>query len=447
MKKWFLFLLMVSVSTVAFSQDDEDDSDDSDSPCENIYGEDSVQTIRDLSMFNQYYQEKNWEKTLPYWKALFENSPCIKKRITYNGPYIIKKCLITGNYDERKAGLIDTILLCYEKRLELFGENCAVRLKYATDIASLQPSRRAEALDMYYTALEECGNSTPYNIPRPFMLTAQKAHEREALSLDSLFMAFEMINDIIDYNINANGPKVDKWKSAQEDVTKIMLPYLDCDKLVELKKPLFDDKKTDLSYLKSTLYVMSKGNCSGSDFYIELSEQYYSLEPSTDAAMMLARAFLKRDNYTKAEKYYKEAISGLEGTELHDAYIRLAQLSIQNSKLSQARDYARKALEVNPNSGDAYILIGDAYAATRGCSGSCAELGGREVYWAAVDKYYKAKQVDPSVADKANEKISKYSQYFPDKEKAFFCGLIDGQSYSVGCWIGETTTIRTISSN
>jgi hypothetical protein len=53
--------------------------------------------------------------------------------------------------------------------------------------------------------------------------------------------------------------------------------------------------------------------------------------------------------------------------------------------------------------------------------------------------------VDASVASEANSKIKKYSEYFPGKEDAFFKNIKDGDSYTVECWIGESTTVRTIS--
>ncbi|MFW6327855.1 MAG: hypothetical protein ACOC2F_06030, partial [Bacteroidota bacterium] len=64
------------------------------------------------------------------------------------------------------------------------------------------------------------------------------------------------------------------------------------------------------------------------------------------------------------------------------------------------------------------------------------------VYWAAVDKYIKAQNVDPSMAEEANQRISQYSRYFPDKEDAFFYDYTVGKSYTVGCWINETTSVR-----
>lgn len=63
-------------------------------------------------------------------------------------------------------------------------------------------------------------------------------------------------------------------------------------------------------------------------------------------------------------------------------------------------------------------------------------------YFAAIDKLQRAKSVDPSVAEKANELIRTYSAYVPKDEDLFFLGLKKGNSVTIGGWIGETTTIR-----
>ena len=90
-------------------------------------------------------------------------------------------------------------------------------------------------------------------------------------------------------------------------------------------------------------------------------------------------------------------------------------------------------------------MIGDAYAASATSCGN-GDLGRGGVYLVAVDKYAKAKSIDPSIAEVAQAKINKYSAYFPGKEDAFFKGVNNGDSYRVGCWIGESTTVRTIGS-
>lgn len=118
--------------------------------------------------------------------------------------------------------------------------------------------------------------------------------------------------------------------------------------------------------------------------------------------------------------------------------------SISGLKLNQystARNYANKAIALKANWGSPYILIGKLYA---GSSNSCGETACTKnaVFWVAVDKFIKAKTVDPDCSQEANTLISTYSAYFPKKEDCFFENIMEGQSYTVGCWINETTKTR-----
>jgi hypothetical protein len=89
------------------------------------------------------------------------------------------------------------------------------------------------------------------------------------------------------------------------------------------------------------------------------------------------------------------------------------------------------------------MFIGDLYAnSANQCTGD--DLGGKTVFWAAVDMYVKAKNADPSVTEDANAKISQYSRYYPAATDLFFRDMQEGASYTVGCWINENTTIRGI---
>lgn len=446
LRKLLLFSMVMLVSMLGVAQDDDNDDDDDTqggSPCENIWGTDSTETAKAVSMFNQYYQNKEYVKSFPYWYYLYNNSPCYNKRITFNGPYIIKKAIQDSMYKDRFDGLVDTLFLVHQKRIELWGNEGAVKAKWANDWARLRPAERDQALKLFGEAIDLTGMKTYYKAPKDYMYAAVKEYKKKNLSLDTLFQILDKLSAIVDYNVANNDAKRDKWISTQESITKMMLPYLDCDKIIELKEPLYADNKDNVQYLKSTLKLLDVGKCQKTDFYFTVSEQLYSMEPTAESALALAKAAIGKGSDTKAIKYYTEAVPSLSGEELIDVYMDLAKLKIKTGSLSEGRSYARKALEINPNLGDAYIVIGDAYASSASsCSG--LKFKGREVYWVAVDKYVKARSVDPSVADKATEKINKYAGYFPDQQTAFFEGVTDGQSYTVGCWIGETTTVRTI---
>ena len=67
----------------------------------------------------------------------------------------------------------------------------------------------------------------------------------------------------------------------------------------------------------------------------------------------------------------------------------------------------------------------------------------RAVYYAAVDKFEKARQVDPSCADEANSLIGSYRAHCPSTEEVFMHpDLEKGQAITIGGWIGEQTRVR-----
>ena len=101
-----------------------------------------------------------------------------------------------------------------------------------------------------------------------------------------------------------------------------------------------------------------------------------------------------------------------------------------------------------PNQGRCYILIGCCYAAAKPYTeadypAAKAAILNKTVFWAAVDQFNKAKQVDPSCASDADKLIAAYSKYYPTKEEIFdLPGELGGSTYIVGGWINEKTLCR-----
>jgi len=158
--------------------------------------------------------------------------------------------------------------------------------------------------------------------------------------------------------------------------------------------------------------------------------------------------FLDNEQYFKREGgiygYFDEAANlETDATSKADDYYMIALLLFEQNAYSKARQYCQKALEVNPNYGNAYLLIGKMYAATSKSVFPNDGVLARAAYNAAIDKFEKAKQVDPSVAEEANTLISSYRAHLPSTEEIFMHpDLEKGKPFTVGGWIGERTTIR-----
>ena len=124
-----------------------------------------------------------------------------------------------------------------------------------------------------------------------------------------------------------------------------------------------------------------------------------------------------------------------------DVHYLLANVYFQLQRFADARSEAYATIKIRPSDGKSYILIGDLYASSAKKCGD-GDFFSKVAYWTAVDKYIKAKNVDPDQAELARTKINTFTQYFPATEQIFFHDLKEGDSFTVECWINETTTVR-----
>ncbi|MEF8812083.1 MAG: hypothetical protein V5A47_14240, partial [Bacteroidales bacterium] len=205
-----------------------------------------------------------------------------------------------------------------------------------------------------------------------------------------------------------------------------------------------EENKEDLETVNKIIGLLTDAKCTESDLYLNANIQLNKLEPDPDIAHHIAELFYERENLDKTVEYYKNAIELEEDDKKKADYsTELATLAFEEREDKvTAREYARQAIEFNPDNGRPYLLIGRLYAeSTEECGEE--EFEQKAVLWAAVDKFQKAKQVDSDIADEAQGYIDSYRPRFPDKKDIFFQNYEIGDTYQIGCWINETTTVRT----
>ncbi|WP_233992749.1 tetratricopeptide repeat protein [Salinibacter altiplanensis] len=184
----------------------------------------------------------------------------------------------------------------------------------------------------------------------------------------------------------------------------------------------------------------------------ELSKRLIKMEPSAETVRQIAQMRLEDGRPEDALQAYERAEK--QGAELKaEDYFNRGTAYQKMEKLARARQDYQAAIDMKDGFGRAYIAIGDLYArAVNRCSGSEMARNDRAVYWAAVDKYRQAKEIDSSIASVADSKIQTYRRVFPTKEDVFYReDWESGQSFTIdyGCysWIGETTSVRSAPSS
>lgn len=210
----------------------------------------------------------------------------------------------------------------------------------------------------------------------------------------------------------------------------------DCDALEKIYGPKVEANKTDLEYLNSVLKVLRNFECDKSDLYYLTADYAYEINKTPQAAIGKAAKFLKNGDTDNAIKFFDEAISLESDADKKAKYsLIVAQLLFSKNNISGCRSYCKKALQLNPSMGTAYLL--QASCITRSASGD--HLTKSYYYCLAIDYCNRAKAVDPSSAAKANRQAASYTSYLYPKSEAFFAGIKAGQAVSV---MGETTTLR-----
>ena len=215
----------------------------------------------------------------------------------------------------------------------------------------------------------------------------------------------------------------------------------DCESLQGIYGPKIEANQSDSTYLKKAISILKMMKCTESEAYFQASYYMYKIDPTADAATGCGYMAYKKGDFDTAIKYFDEALT-LESDNEKKAQIAYAVAAtlFNVKKLSQARGYLQKAISFKENYGDAYILLAQLYASSPNWNDESAL--NKCTYFVVIDKLQRAKAVDPTVADKANELISTYARYTPKAEDLFMLGIKAGDRVTVGGWIGESTTVR-----
>lgn len=410
------------------------------------HGEDSLTCLKNLALYRDQIKSNNYEEAMGYWRVVYNECPLSSQYIYIDGAKMYNDLIIAETDPVRKNALIDTLMMIYDQRMKYFDQKGNILGRKAVDLLRFRMDN-IEAVEEAYGYLEESLNLLKEKSSIPvlaaFMNSSFTLFAAAKISDMKVIENYSLVSDLLD-NLIAENPADEDVRKVREniDINFIASGAPTCQSLINYFKPVYEEKKTNTAYLRKLVTFMATLKCDEDPLYIQACEDLYVQEPSALAAFNLAKLFVTRENFNKAASYYKEAIEKeTDPAKKAEYFYQLGWITFAKLDDPQtACKYARLAIDLKPGWGEPYILIGDAYLTGKNCFTD--EFEKNTIYWVAVDKFIQAKSIDPSVSEKANERIQTYSLYFPDVETMFFYGLKDGDPFTVGCWINEKTTVR-----
>lgn len=455
---------------------------------ESKYGADSANCVTKLSIYREYY--KQWEaakfapesvsgEMISAWREVFLSCPRASQYTYTNGEKILDY-LIRQNAKQKDV-YIDTLCMLMDARAKYFPTDPKTGTSQVANIMgrkglliyTYNKNRYEEA----YNVLKEAVALDPSQLQGAYIDAYFKATidmvnngKEEKMAIINVY---QELTDVLDGNIKElaeketqlvearttaeesgdadavsgfdkqiekNEKSININKGVKNNIDNLFQPYASCEDLIKVFSAKMKETPDDIVLLKRITTILDKKDCTDSKLFLEASKKLYDLEPSPEAAYNIGIQDFKNNNFIAAASYFEQATKSENNDRVYRAYRNLAFCYQNVNNFTKAREAARKAAQVDPTAGDPYLIIAQLYAeSSKQYSG---DIESKAVFWVAVDKCVKAKQIDPSVNERANSLIKLYQQHFPSTETIFFNDYAEGQSYTVGGWINETTTIR-----
>lgn len=401
---------------------------------------DSMACVTNLSLYIEFFKQGNYADAVKGWREAVKICPKSTESLWINGGKMYTDFIEKEKDAVKKDKLIDSLMWIYDQRIVHFGNEGYVLGRKGVDMYRFKSNDPKATYDVLAKAYDLQKNELEPASTQYLFKSAYDLYKKNQFAEADLFDLYSKCAEISDFN--QNGKMKDMYAKIQENIDSWFGNVADCDKLIQIFSPKFKAAPTDAKLIAQITKLLDKQNCGDREFYLEVAVAGYALNPSAQSAYDIGKGYYSKDKYNDALKFFKEAAQSEDKELSYNANKLAANSCLAIGAASSAKSYALKMIELQPNSGEAYLIIGKAYAAGRSDCGT-DECKNRAAYWAAVDKFQKAKAIDSSVADQAQQLINSYTAQFPKTADCFFYGLNDGDSFTLDCWIGETTTVRT----
>lgn len=402
------------------------------------------ENVMNFNMFKNAYDNKDYDEAEKYIPGLVEKAPKAMQNLYIFGINIYKDKILKATSLADKNNYVNELMKLYDLRTEHFGEDPKRGKAYimslkADDYATYKPADRENVIRYYREAVDAAGNNADTEFINRYFSELTNDYLDDMVESDDYMDEYEKLEAVM--NLPENADKTQDKNTLE--ALFLRSGAANCENIEKMFADRVAQNPDDLATLEKAAGLLTRGNCKG-DFYFQVAEQLYKLDPSSNTAMILAAGYEERGDYPKALEYLNAAMA-VETD--HDTKVSLA-LRIAGSELSSgnarsAANFAKQAIDLSSDNGYAYYILAQAYA--RGAN-QCTDFNRQSVYWIAYDTLATAKRLlagEESKVGDIDSQMANMRAGFPSAEEGFWRDLKDGQSYHVSCgWVSGTTTVR-----
>ena len=453
MKKVLLIALCFAIPMVGFAQKKKKKGEEPvvETPVVETLSEEECNI--NISLFHESVKNNQFEDAYASWLPVYQSCPTLNKVIYTDGDKILEYRYSQATDENVRKALRDSIMQLHDDRIKYFDEarypdEYVLGVK-AMDYLTFFPEDELAlpAYDWLKASVTALGTKAQITVLRKFVEVSYNIYKSNPDQYGDQFLAdYQLASGALEQIAAAGGKNAERAAGDKGYVDRLYAASgaADCGQMDQMYASVVAESASDLEKLGSIMKLYRRLGCTESDVYFAAAENVHKLQPTSESAAGCAQMCLKKDDKNGALEYYKQALSMVTNDEDKVDYLYgLAYVYSQLKNNKQCVYYAQQALDINPEYGRCYVLIGFSYAAEKLSDDDVLDA---TKYWVACDMLVKAKQLDESCAKVANEYVGIFSKYFPTRTDIFMhqklgSGVID-QPYYVGGWINKTTKCR-----
>ena len=395
MKKLTLAMLLALIGATAMAQNFEGKTVEERIAYSTGEGEDTIKTAKGyITMFQQTGANQDWQDMYTNYQWLKNYAPFAGNGIYTQGPYMFYNLIKAETDQAKKRKYFDEMMELFDLR----QKNLDALNTFAKTKSTLGDVLSVKAEYYNFVAQESLGQEYDLrNSYKNFAEAIKMVNEQGGREITGSFLqTFFLVSDAIykampnttreqylqDYldSKDACEKMLQLAKEAQEagDTVKartLVATYdaplaaieqifsqsgaADSAQLIAIYTKKFEDYKTDINKLNSSLTIMQNNDCDESDIYYQYAEAAYALEPTYTSAIGLAQKAQKDAQLDKMLEYYNKALE-LASSDSRRGIICLNICNglTRSKQYTGALTYAEKAIAYNPDlTGKAYLKM------------------------------------------------------------------------------------------
>lgn len=409
--------------------------------------------LEEFVLYRDFMKADDWKNAFEKWQYVYEHAPAAdgKRTTVFTDGMKFYEHFMAADTSKREE-YIGKIFKLYDEMEKCYPEGGLVTGLKAFDYFFKYPERisKEEQFKLFKKSIEMDKGEPRYFILNPLTSLLVDLTLEEKIPLAEAQQYNRMIRDAIARGLaECQGSDCDNWNIINEyaparlEGLESIEDFYDCTYYKTKYYPDFEADPQNCDVIMNVYSRLRWGKCPETDPQLQALDAAYN-ENCRTAAGPSCNDLLRDGKYRDAVKCLEEALPNLTDSKAKAQYnYIIAQIYFAYLRnYSRARQYAYEAARQRPGWGEPYLLIGTMYASSGPLCGPGRGWESQVVVWPAIDMWNKAKSVDSGVASQANRLIGQYTQYMPTSEDIFQRLKKPGDSYFVGCWIQESTTIR-----